>query len=873
MTGFAGGGSSSTGITGTLTPGYIPVATGAHTLGDSVMSESGSLVTTAGSQAINGIANVVQLTIKANGTQTANLSEWQTSGGVVTFAVPAAPSGASGTRNTVAGSGAGVALTTGDDNVFLGYQAGAASTTNLQSVHIGSQAGKAVTTAAGIGLNVFIGYQAALVMVAGDGHTFIGGQAGQACTASSDDTFVGCVSGFSCTTGIANTYVGEQSGYFNQTGSFNVCLGKEAGRAHTGSFNVFVGSAAGLVATSGVNTFVGYSAGVGVTIGTRNVFMGRGAGNAATNDSDNVFIGADVCLSATTGINTSVVIGSQAGSNIGGGANYTIVGTNAGQHVNAAAATFIGFQAGQANTTGAANVMVGDFCGYVNTDGDQNTFVGSGCGGANTSGDNNTYIGRQAGITNVTGSNNVMLGQNADAGTTSVSSSIIIGAGTTGRSTSVIVGTAITSTTANDLIIQSNDTGLARSGAANFVSVTNGTATAYAIKIGASGRISGSAVAAPTFSSGSVTSNVATINTTAVHNLVTGQIVTISGSAGVAVNGTYIITVTSATAFTFSKTVGDGTITAATITPFASLQVGAAPVAPSATAEMQVGGSVYIEGNADETQLLVKGNATQSYTNPPVVVQNSSGTPFLQFGYNFNGVSNYGGILWLGNITPDAGNTNYTIASDGTNLVLNAHDGGALSLGIGGTSKWVVTASTGQLHASSTAGFSSTVDGVMSVFYTDETTPAWMQNGAGTKRLTANVTNATATFSNLTDLSMNVLAGRKYVGMMVVKCNNSTAAEGVKFDFNGGSATMTSFWAAASEQVGGTTVLGTAISTALNGVINYTTITGETIIVIYVSFVVNAAGTIIPRVAEDSTAIGTLTAELGSYWIMQDSSN
>ena len=107
-------------------------------------------------------------------------------------------------------------------------------------------------------------------------------------------------------------------------------------------------------------------------------------------------------------------------------------------------------------------------------------------------------------------------------------------------------------------------------------------------------------------------------------------------------------------------------------------------------------------------------------------------------------------------------------------------------------------------------------------------------SGLGPTRLTADVANNTTTFSNLSDLTLNIEAGRKYVGTMVIKCNNSTAAEGIKFDFNGGTATMTAFWAAATESVGGTTVLGTAISTALNGVINYTTITGETIIVFYV---------------------------------------
>lgn len=138
-------------------------------------------------------------------------------------------------------------------------------------------------------------------------------------------------------------------------------------------------------------------------------------------------------------------------------------------------------------------------------------------------------------------------------------------------------------------------------------------------------------------------------------------------------------------------------------------------------------------------------------------------------------------------------------------------------------------------------------------------------------RTTADATNATTTLSSMTDVTLNVSAGKKYTGKLIVKCINSTATEGIKLDFNGGTATMTSFWASASETAGGTTVLGTAISTSLAGVINYTTITGETVLEINVSFVVNGAGTVIPRFAENSTAIGTATVRLGSFSWIQDS--
>lgn len=156
---------------------------------------------------------------------------------------------------------------------------------------------------------------------------------------------------------------------------------------------------------------------------------------------------------------------------------------------------------------------------------------------------------------------------------------------------------------------------------------------------------------------------------------------------------------------------------------------------------------------------------------------------------------------------------------------------------------------------------------------TDGTNTSW-QGGSKLTRLIADVTNATATFANLSDLSITLIAGRKYTGRLVLKCNNSTAAEGIQLDFNGGGATMTSFWAAAGVLAsGGTDTVGTNISTSLSGVINYTLLTGETVIVVEVSMVVNAGGTFIPRVAEDSHTVGTLTVELGSYLHLDNSNN
>lgn len=149
----------------------------------------------------------------------------------------------------------------------------------------------------------------------------------------------------------------------------------------------------------------------------------------------------------------------------------------------------------------------------------------------------------------------------------------------------------------------------------------------------------------------------------------------------------------------------------------------------------------------------------------------------------------------------------------------------------------------------------------------------WFQNTGGLTHVASNVTNTTATMAVVTTATtITLIAGRTYTGRIVVKCNNSVAAEGIQFDFNGGGATMTSFWAAAGILAsGGTDTVGTNISTSLAGVINFSLLTGETVVVIEVSMVVNAGGTFIMRFAENTTASGTATVETGSFFQLEDS--
>jgi hypothetical protein len=123
----------------------------------------------------------------------------------------------------------------------------------------------------------------------------------------------------------------------------------------------------------------------------------------------------------------------------------------------------------------------------------------------------------------------------------------------------------------------------------------------------------------------------------------------------------------------------------------------------------------------------------------------------------------------------------------------------------------------------------------------------------------------------MTGTQLIVKAGRRYVGRLVVRCSDSVAAEGIKFTFDGGSATMTSFNAGIVGNVQGATI-GNSISAALGTAITLTAMNGTTDhwIVLELSFVVNAAGSFLPQFAQNTHSTGTATVSLGSYLVLED---
>lgn len=150
---------------------------------------------------------------------------------------------------------------------------------------------------------------------------------------------------------------------------------------------------------------------------------------------------------------------------------------------------------------------------------------------------------------------------------------------------------------------------------------------------------------------------------------------------------------------------------------------------------------------------------------------------------------------------------------------------------------------------------------------------SWMQNTSGEGALNANYTNATTTFSN-TNLSRTVISGRTYTFDLSLLVSQSTAVDGWKIDFNGGTAAATNFVVNCNStaETGIIVVLANATSAALATVINATTTvtTGGQMIECHGSFVPSGAGTFIVRGGLNSVTTGTFTVKRGSTLAMRD---
>jgi hypothetical protein len=197
-----------------------------------------------------------------------------------------------------------------------------------------------------------------------------------------------------------------------------------------------------------------------------------------------------------------------------------------------------------------------------------------------------------------------------------------------------------------------------------------------------------------------------------------------------------------------------------------------------------------------------------------------------------------------------------------------------VSIGIGGAGPGAISIwDQGKLCFSSTGGSGSTGDTCITkavpavLRFTDGSTGKAWQVEAGKISLAANFTNATATQAS-TALSVAVIGGRSYTFEMRLFAVNSTAAEGIRIDYDGGTATATDFRSHCT--LFDTALLLSTQTTAIATDVTVGVMTGASMMECAGSLEVNASGTFIIRAAEATTAVGTLTVNRGSWLWMQD---
>ena len=442
---------------------------------------AGTTITGYGS--IVGNADVLQLKVKGNATQTANLQEWQNSGATVLMTI--APNGSIVSQNLNATatntSGMSMGFYAGLDTTqyglnFSGYirnngltsgfsqTYGIMGTVNIDALSANSYNRNITGIYARIGLQANLGYTAATLnpakgilidspSISGAGTITCGSVYGLNIANQGKSIF----------TNSYGLYIDAQSGSVTS----NYAIYTNAGLNRLGDQLSVVGSADRIQlivkgnATQTTNlqewqnsggTVLGGIEGRGTYIcnlgyDADSLFIGRSAGKiTGITGVKNTVIGSNAFAYAPTTANNNVFIGYAAGIyvtegsyNVGIG-NYAVNGTypmtssnNFGLGYSALKVVSsggdnvaIGSQAQAAVTTGQANISIGRNTLYTNITGEKNTAIGSYSGYSST-GSGNIYIGYNSGYRNT--SSNILIIDNQDRTTAGaeITNSIIYG--------------------------------------------------------------------------------------------------------------------------------------------------------------------------------------------------------------------------------------------------------------------------------------------------------------------------------------------------------------------------------------------------------------------------------------------------------------
>lgn len=235
-----------------------------------------------------------------------------------------------------------------------------------------------------------------------------------------------------------------------------------------------------------------------------------------------------------------------------------------------------------------------------------------------------------------------------------------------------------------------------------------------------------------------------------------------------------------------------------------------------------------------------------------------------------------------------------TAASPGVNLGNNTglfRVGNGLHFAVAGTDRMTLGVSTGndlelrsdgELRFSTTTDPSAGSDAILSRVAAGVLgskgaagTAYWFQSTAGRFTLSSDFTNATGTLSTLGFATVNLQSGRKYAFRMTLFASETTAADGIKLDWNGGgTATISAFLASCvlTNDTGGNVAQVNSTSAAIGTLISATALSTTNVHLYECSgyITVSGTGTLVTRAAQNAHTTGTLTVKTGSWLWLED---
>ena len=176
-----------------------------------------------------------------------------------------------------------------------------------------------------------------------------------------------------------NLYIGVNAGSSNTLAACNIAIGHSAGNGLCGCDNIIFGTCAG-------NGFL-----LGGSTQTRNILIGKLAGQCSTSSTNNVYLGYGAGRFNTSAVN-NIAVGYAALRCVGSGSGNVALGSQT-----------------MRNATGGKNVALGGAAGYAVT-GCYNLFFGCGAGSSTTSGFYNLIFGHQVQASSATADNELVIG-------------------------------------------------------------------------------------------------------------------------------------------------------------------------------------------------------------------------------------------------------------------------------------------------------------------------------------------------------------------------------------------------------------------------------------------------------------------------------